>query len=47
MPDSTGAARLLAVHSNRVTAASTRCPLCCMRMPKMYSSSRGALLGGV
>lgn len=47
MPDSTGAARLLAVHSITVTVASSRCCLCCSTMPRMYSSSRGARLGGL
>ena len=47
MPDSTGAARLLAVHSSTVTVASTRCCLCCSSTPMRYSLSKGARFGGL
>lgn len=47
MPDSTGAARLLTVHSTTVTAATSRCCLCCSAMPRMYSLSSGARFGRV
>lgn len=47
MPDSTGAAKLLAVHSSTVTAASNMCCFCCMTMPHRYSLSNGARFGGV
>ena len=47
MPESTGAARLLAVQSRTVTTASSRCCFCCRTMPHRYSLSSGARLGGV